>query len=107
MSTNKEPGESLALILIVVAACIVGWTVFVPFAGMFYRMFYFLPSLVSFRPYYRQWGLFNSAEIKVDIRLLVFGILIGLVLFALASIIRAINANTRELRQIKETLKKK
>lgn len=106
MSTNnKEPGESLAVILIVVAACIVGWTVFVPFAGVFYRMFFFLPRLVGFRPYYRQWGLFHSAEINVDMRLLVFGVLIGLVLFALASIIRAINANTRELRKINESLK--
>jgi hypothetical protein len=106
MSTNnKEPGESLAIILIIMAACIVGWAVFVPFAGMFSRMFHFLPHLISFRPYYRQWGLFRSFEINVDTRLLVFGILIGLVLFALASIIRAINANTRELKQIKENLK--
>jgi hypothetical protein len=102
---NKEPGETLAVILIVVAVCIVGWTVFVPFTGLFYRVFHFLPQIIGFRPYYRQWGLLHSTEINVDMRFLMFGVLIGLVLFALASIIRAINANTRELRKIKETLK--
>ena len=108
MSTNnKEPGESLEIILIVVAACIIGWIVFIPFAGLFNRVFHFLPRLIGFRPYYRQWGLFHSSEINVDMRLLLFGVLIGLVLFALASIIRAINANTRELRKLREDSSKR
>jgi uncharacterized membrane protein len=103
---NKEPGETLAVILIVVALCVIGWTLFVPFAGLFYRVFYFMPRLIGFRPYYQQWqGVVHFPATQVQIQFLVMGVLIGLVLFALASIIRAINANTRELRQIKETLK--
>ncbi len=107
MSTkNKEPGESLAVILIVVALCVIGWTVFVPFAGLFYRVFYFMPRFIGFRPFYQQWqGSVHFPVTQVQMRFLVMGVIIGLVLFALAAIIRAINANTRELRQIKETLK--
>ncbi len=107
MSTNnKEPGESLAVILIVAALCVIGWTVFVPFAGLFYQIFSFLPRLISFRPFYRQWqGVVHFPVAQVQMQFLVMGVLIGLVLFALAAIIRAINANTRELRQIKDNLK--
>ena len=107
MSENKEPGESLAVILMVVALCVIGWTVFVPFTGLFYRAFYFMPRLVGFRPLYQQWqGSVHFPVTDVQMRFLVVGVIVGLVLFALAAIIRAINANTRELRQIKETLKK-
>ena len=108
MSTNnKEPGESLSVVLIVVALCVIGWTVFVPFAGLFYRMFYFLPRLIGFRPYYQQWrGFVHFPLAQVQMQFLVMGVLIGLVLFALAAIIRAINANTRELRKIQEDLRR-
>jgi hypothetical protein len=107
-ANNKEPGESLAVILIVVALCVIGWTVFVPFTGLFYRVFYFLPRLIGFRPFYRQWqGVVHFPVTQVQIQFLVIGVLIGLVLFALAAIIRAINANTRELRRLREVCSKR
>jgi hypothetical protein len=104
MSTNnKEPGESLALILFVVALCVIGWTLFVPFTGLFYQAFRFLPRLFGFRFYYQQWpGVVHFPQ--ADGRILI-GVLIALVLFALGAIIKAINANTRELRKIREDLK--
>jgi len=108
MSTNtNEPGEALAVVLIVVALCVIGWTLFVPFAGLFYRVFYFLPRLIGFSPYYQQWqGFVHFPVTQVQMQFLVMGVLIGLVLFALAAIIRAINANTRELRKIQEDLRR-
>ena len=105
MSTNnKEPGETLALILFVVALCVIGWTLFVPFMGLFYQAFRFLPQFFGFRPYYQQWrGVVHFPQ--TDGRILI-GVLIALVLFALGAIIKAINANTRQLRRIQEELRK-
>jgi uncharacterized membrane protein len=108
MSTNnKEPGETLALILFVVALCVIGWTVFVPFMGVFYRAFYFMPRFFSFRPFDRQWQtVINFPLTPQRLQLLVIGVVIALVLFALGAIIKAINANTRQLQKIREDLRK-
>jgi hypothetical protein len=108
MSTNnKEPGETLALILFVVALCIIGWTVFVPFMGVYYRAFNFMPRFFSFRPYHRQWETVVHFPLTPErLRFLVIGVVIALVLFSLGAIIKAINANTRQLQKIREDLRK-
>ncbi len=108
MSTNnKEPGETLALILFVVALCIVGWTIFVPFMGLYYRAFHFMPRFFSFRPFHRQWQTVVHFPLTPErFQFLVIGVVIALVLFALGAIIKAINANTRQLQKIQEDLRK-
>jgi hypothetical protein len=108
MSTNsKEPGETLALILFVVALCVIGWIVFVPFMGLYYRAFHFIPRFFSFRPFHRQWQTIIHFPLTQErLQFLVIGVVIALVLFALGAIVKAINANTRQLQKIQEDLRK-
>lgn len=108
MSTNnKGPGETLALILFVVALCVIGWTVFVPFMGVYYRAFHFMPRFFSFPPYHQQWQTVIHFPLTPErLQLLAIGVVIALVLFALGAIIKAINANTRQLQKIREDLRK-
>jgi ABC-type Na+ efflux pump permease subunit len=108
MSTNKkEPGETLALILFVLALCVIGWTVFVTFMGVYYRAFHFMPRFFSFRPYYQKWQTVIHFPLTPErLQFLVIGVVIALVLFALGAIIKAINANTRQLQKIREDLRK-
>ncbi len=105
MSTNKkEPGATLAVVLNVVALCVIGWTVLASFVVLYFRFFQFLPLQFGVRTYYQRWG--GLARFPVmHMQYVVMGVLIGLVLFALAAMIRAINANTRQLRKIREDLK--
>ena len=96
MSTNnKEPGESLAVVLYFVAWCVLGITILMACAGFFAQ---FLPPFFTGRAYNLHWTHLYSSCIMLTLNT-GRGILVSLVLFALAAIIRAINANTRELRR--------
>jgi hypothetical protein len=102
MSTSKEPGESLAVVLYFVAWCVLGITVLLACAGFLTQ---FLPPFFTGRAYNLRWTHLYSSYVMLTLNT-GRGILVSLVLFALAAIIRAINTNTRELRQTRETLKK-
>ncbi|HIJ53310.1 MAG TPA: hypothetical protein HPP66_09175 [Planctomycetes bacterium] len=97
MSTNnKEPGATLAVILYFVAWCVLGITIFLSCAGFLTQ---FLQPFFTGRAYNLQWKhLLYSSYVMLTLNT-GRGILVSLVLFALAAIIRAINANTRELRK--------
>jgi hypothetical protein len=98
MSTdNKEPGETLAIVLYFVAWCVLGITIFMTCAGFFAR---FLPPFLTGRAYNLQWTHLYRSYVMLTLNA-GRGILVSLVLFALAAIIRAINANTRELRRLR------
>jgi len=106
MSTNnKEPGASLAVVLNVAGLGVIGWALVVPLIGLYYRLFRFLPLQFGVRTSHLRWeGLVRLPATQM--RYVVIGVLIGLVLFALAANLRAINANTRELRKIREDLRR-
>lgn len=96
MSTNnKEPGESLAVVLYFVAWCVLGITIFLACVGFLTQ---FLPPFFTGRAYNLQLTHLYSSCVMLTLNT-GRGILVSLVLFALAAIIRAINANTRELRK--------
>ena len=104
MSTNnKEPGESLAVVLYFVAWCVLGITILLSCVGFFSH---FLPPFFTGRAYNLRWAHFYSSYIMLTLNT-GRGILVSLVLFALAAIIRAINANTRELRRLREDRSKR
>ena len=104
MSTNnKEPGESLAVVLYFVAWCVLGITILLSCVGFFSN---FLPLFFAGRAYNLRWTHFYSSCIMLTLNT-GRGILVSLVLFALAAIIRAINANTRELRRLREDRSKR
>jgi len=106
MSTNnKEPGATLAVVLNVAGLCVIGWTAVVPLVGLYYRLFRFLPLQFGVRTSHLRWeGLVRLPAMQMQHVLM--GVLIGLVLLALAANLRAIHANTQELRKIKEDLRK-
>lgn len=98
MSTNnKEPGETLAVVLYFAAWCVLGITIFMACIGFFAQ---FLPSFFTGRAYNLQWTHLYRSYVMLTLNT-GKGILVSLVLFALAAIIRAINANTRELRRLR------
>ncbi len=98
MSTNnKEPGETLAVVLYFVAWCVLGITILLACAGFFTQ---FLTSFFTGRAYNLRWTHLYSSYVMLTLNT-GRGILVSLVLFALAAIIRAINANTRELRRLR------
>ncbi len=99
MSTNnKEPGESLAVVLYFVAWCVLSITILLACVGFFTH---FLPPFFTGRAYNLRWTHLYSSYVMLTLNT-GRGILVSLVLFALAAIIRAINANTRELRKVRE-----
>ena len=97
-TNNKEPGETLAVVLYFVAWCVLGITIFMACAGFFAQ---FLPPFFTGRAYNLHWTHLYSSYVMLTMNT-GRGILVSLVLFALAAIIRAINANTRELRKVRE-----
>lgn len=99
MSTNnKEPGETLAVLLYLIAWCVLGITIFLACAAFFQH---FLPPFLTGRAYNLRWKHLYSSYVILTLNT-GKGILASLVMFALAAIIRATNANTRELRRLRE-----